>query len=84
MFIFMASLANVEDQFVAIDLETRNAFSFIETGRNPSFKCLTNATWTRFFSFQCNLVVRIHTQFVFWCRQPIKNAIIRMFPYVHI
>ena len=58
-----------------IDPEALKALNFIETGnRFPSVQST--------FLPSSSSVVQLHTRIFAWCLQPMKNAIIRIFPYV--
>lgn len=63
---------------IEFNLEARKALNLIETGKNVS--C---CTLEKIFKMK-SLVIRMHTQFLNRCPQPIKDAIIRLFPYVRI
>ena len=59
-----------------IDSEARKALNFIETG-SSQFITLLHSLSSSFVS-----VIQLHTHIFVWCLQPMKSAIIRIFPYV--
>jgi hypothetical protein len=73
---------NVSDQIVEIDPTVRKALNFIETGTNLMFYTLIKQECE--FVFVTNLVIQVHKLLFTKCSQPIKDAIIRTFPYVCI
>jgi len=78
----MILLVNVLNHVNEIDLEARNALNLIKTGRNAVYDIYKIQRRLVFLPY--NVVIQMHTQFFSWCRQPVKNAIIRIFPYVRI
>ncbi len=77
--ILLLSVANISGERVEVDSEARRALNFIEAGTEQiSFTLKMHC----FVFFVHHLVVQLHTQIFSGHTQPVKNAIIRIFPYV--
>jgi hypothetical protein len=71
---FIDSICEQVQQAIEIDFEGKKGLNLIKIGRNESFFMITEDI--------LNLVIQMHTRFYIWCDQPIKSAIIQLFPYV--
>ena len=76
------SLVNISDSSFELDFEARQALNLINTGKMIVFLLLHSITNDQIVSFECNLVLNVHANLFSYCHQPVKEAIVRLFPFV--